>query len=187
MEEISNEVNATEEEEVASTDDVLKELHSQATEISNRYRKHVTRLLQTKDEPATKGDIAELYRAMASDVVYVLGESIAENAAAFRDFGEILEDLGDSDGGDDELTEETIQLYTTLKTNINAFEQLVSSPIPDNQKEAFSHMLAMNNDAVKNLEEQYGDELKEAFEETLKQAQAANGDDKKEEVGASAN
>ena len=103
----------------------------------------------------------------------LVGELIAETAAAFRDVGKMLDEMLDDDDedDDDELSEETIQVYSTIKASINAFQQLAGSPLPEPQKQAFQHLLGLNQSAAEVLEDQYGDELKEAFVETLKQAQ----------------
>lgn len=164
------------EETEPTTDDVLRALHKQTESISERYATHVNRLLEKKEEQATKEDIAELYQSVKSDQLSLLADFIAETAAGFSDIAVLLAESDDEEEDDSEdseaMDENTIEVYSTLQANLNAFEGLMQTTgVLPQAKEAFGSLVELNRKAMKVFEDEFGEEIKQAFAETLKQAQ----------------
>lgn len=178
----------TQTEEDLSIDDELRLLYDQSQDMVSRFNKHADRLLEKKGDAASKADVAELYRVLVRDVVSLMSDVIAATGASFTEVVDMYDSGNDDNEDDDTIDDETLQIYSTLQANVNACKNLLSSAaMPESGKETFNSLLTMNLTALKSFDDQFGESIKQAFDETLKQAQANGSEEEKakEESAAS--
>jgi seryl-tRNA synthetase len=166
------EVTEGSEDEVPSVEEEFRDLQTHVQGLRTRLNKLATTLEHRGNEPATKKDLAQLYRFLDGDVASSMGDLVSACGAAFSDVFEMVEN-GPEDSeeeGDDEddntPSDTDVQVYTTFLANIEAFTNLSNAPgLTEDQKKAFEQMIQLNKGNLAHFEEAYG-------EETMKQAAA---------------
>jgi hypothetical protein len=176
------EVESEEEEEQQSVDEEFRDLQKHTEDLALRLNKVATTLEAQGTKPATKKDIAQLYRFMSGDVVNCIRDLVAASGAAFIDVFDII-DSGDGDedgeGSDEEdntPSDTDIQVYTTLLANIEAFTNLSKTAgLPETQKNAFEQMIQLNRGNLEHFHEGFGEEvMKEAAAKQVSEAQGGS-------------
>ena len=164
-----------EEEDEGGMHEELGELLQQTTDMSSRYAL-IARRTRESEEPVKQSDIADLYEVVSGDVLALVSDLIlANNAALFDLLNEINSEDGDGDGGDDDddvIDEDTIQIYSTLKKNAATYLALVESPgLSEEAIQGFQQLIELNHSSMKIFQDQFGEEIEKAYEETVKQAE----------------
>lgn len=190
-------VDAAEEEFEYS--DLSDQIHNEYGELNRDTEQMARQFMQTakryrnNDDAATKAELAELYEALAGDVLSLQKDVIGLTAGAFRDVFSILMTDGDSedetegeDDDDGEPDQEAVQIYVTLQQNLGVFQGLIQSPgATEAFKQALQNQVALTEASVSIFEEQYGESIKKIWMQMvqeLEQAQAAaNGQAAKQE------
>jgi len=153
----------------------LGELLQQTADMRSRYAL-IARRTRESEEPVKQADIADLYEALSGDALSMVSDLIlASNAALFDLLEEINSDDGEGEeGGDDDdvIDEDTIQIYSTLKKNAATYMALVESPgLSEEAIQGFQQLIELNHSSMKIFQDQFGEEIEKAYEETVKQAE----------------
>jgi len=161
-------------EEEGGMHEELGELLQQTTDMGNRYAL-IARRTRESEEPVKQGDIADLYEALSGDVLSLVADLILANNAALFD---LLNEINSEEGGggddddDDVIDEDTIQIYSTLKKNAATYIALVESPgLSEEAIKGFQQLIELNLSSMKIFQDQFGEEIEKAYEETVKQAE----------------
>lgn len=168
----------TDEEEVPTIEEEFRDLKDHFEGLVDRLNKLAITLEKSGNEPATKKDLATLYRFVGGDVVNSVNDLVAACGAAFNDAFEMIQDAGEETEEDEESentpSEEDIQVYTTIATNIEAFTNLAKAPgLTSEQKKSFDQIIELNQGVLNTFHEAYGEqEMKEA---SVKQVIEASG------------
>lgn len=167
---------ATDEEEAPTIEEEFRDLKDHFEGLVDRLNKLAMALEKSGNEPATKKDLATLYRFVGGDVVNSVNDLVAACGAAFNDAFEMIQDAGEEEDEESENTpsEEDIQVYTTIATNIEAFTNLAKAPgLTSEQKKSFDQIIELNQGVLNTFHEAYGEqEMKEA---SVKQVIEASG------------
>lgn len=156
------------EDEGPTIEDDFKALDEQATEVIQRVKKISQRFVEKPETPVTHSDLAILYGLLSGDMFSLVQDVIRCSGAAFSD---TLAEISGDDDGEQELGEDVVQYYTTMKANAEAFYNLSTlEGIPSEQKEGFKKLLEMNNQSVARMDEQYGEELAKASQQLIAEA-----------------
>lgn len=164
-------------EEVPSIEEEFRDLKDHFEGLIDRLNKIANTLEESGNQPATKKDLATLYRFVGGDVVNSVNDLVAACGAAFNDAFEMIQDSGEETEEEDEEntpSEEDIQVYTTIASNIEAFTNLAKAPgLTSEQKSAFDPIIGLNQVVLDTFHEAYGEqEMKEA---AAKQVTEASG------------
>ena len=165
-------------EEIEETDDQptveeeLRDLHLHVQASEKRLNKVANVLENNAGTPATKGDLAKLYRFLTGDAISSLADLVAACGAGFEQVFELIENNEEETTEDAGPSEEDIQVYTTFLANIEAFSNLSKMPdLPEDQKKAFQQMITLNSGNLDNFHDAYGEEvMKEAAAKKMAEA-----------------
>lgn len=178
-----NEIIDTEGAEAEETENSLGEdinkaflqLDKDQKEVNDRLLGVAKKLRQNGSEGATKSELAQVYDALTGDVLSLLRDIIRTSGISFQDVVEVLADMEESGGGDEddggeaELDEDAIKIYATLKQNVSVFEQMQAAAEVDEAKTALSQQIDLNLAALAILDEQYGEEIAAAYQAMTEQ------------------
>lgn len=169
-------------EETPTIEEEFRDLKDHFEGLVGRLNKVATTLEKVGNEPATKKDLATLYRFVGGDLVNSVNDLVAACGAAFNDTFEMLDsETEEETEEEDENTpsEEDIQVYTTFVTNIEAFTNLAKAPgLTGEQKNAFDQIISLNQSCLNAFNEAYGEQnMKDAAASKISEAATSGSED----------
>lgn len=165
------EAEEEEEEEEETIDQELRSLYDDTETMIARYTKQEQRVRDKKE----LFDAADIYRLISSDLLPLIRDVIAASGAAITNVAQMAIDLssdeeGTSEEEEEQIDEETLQVYSTLLANHGAFSQLLETPGMDPQAKAgIASLLELNSSSLKIFDDQFGDGIKQALAAKMKE------------------
>ncbi len=158
-----NETPDEDDEEFVSIEEEFGDLYRRGEEIKSR----LLRIAKTKEENK-QGEIANMYRTLASDILPWILESLSATAGTLQELEEGVEESAAETTG---ITEDdAVQIYVTLAANRDVLTKLKDSPAANSEvRDALDKVIAMNEKSMEVLSETYED-IESLAKETVEEA-----------------
>lgn len=148
-----------------SIEEEFRGLYSDIGRIKERWLRMAKQKEEEKDSTS-----AQLLRLIAGDIIPIITDVIAASGGGFSEMLELVSDAASAEGATGLSEEDATQVYATLMSNTIAFQKLREEAKESEAKQALSHLIALNEDTMAVLRDEYGEELAEAAKDQLQQA-----------------